>query len=639
MSKFIQWTTLHLLVFFSPALFALGLGGADVQSYLDRPLDVRIELISNSSEELQSVTAGLASAKDFELLGMSRNAITAPLEFELVTDAAQPYIHITSQLNVSEPVVQILVEVIWASGRMLREYTLFLDPPTFESPAPPVTVNTAPRAAAMPPEQKTTAAVQRAPVTPEPETQPEPEAQPEPEPSASSTEEAPEQAIADDDVEDTASAKENQQPSRESQESTAEQGVYGPVASGETLWGIARDFSRGSGYSINQTMLALQRKNPDAFINNNINSLKRGAILRLPALSEVGELSSREAMLEVMRQAEEKRTGISSVAQDFSAPTVADIGDYQETEAKEDEPVIVEQEAGHLELVPPAEEQAPDAVASDDSVTQGPDTEVIREELSRTEEELVNVKQENAYLEQRIQELEAQVAEQQSQVMGVEDSGLAAMESKLAEDRASGQPEPELAITPGGEAQPWYAGITPLIIGGAVVFIALIVWALRRRSAGQASGAESGAVAALALEAEEIRRNLDKKDDDAKTVVQKLPVSDPEPEQEQEPEPAPGPVVDIAPEPADVLPTGTLDDEGETVVQKAPEKPSGFAIDFSDDDLDVQPSEDDPEVKLDLARAYLSLGDKEASKAMLDEVLKNGSDAQKLEAKQMLDEF
>ncbi len=64
------------------------------------------------------------------------------------------------------------------------------------------------------------------------------------------------------------------------------------MARGETLWGIAREYSKGSGYSINQAMLALQRKNPEAFIKDNINSLKRGAILRLPAFSELGELSS-----------------------------------------------------------------------------------------------------------------------------------------------------------------------------------------------------------------------------------------------------------------------------------------------------------------------------------------------------------
>ena len=144
MNKRIHWAVFAVLSFFSPALLALGLGGAVVESYLDQPLNVRVELISQSSEELQSITAGLASVEDFELLGMSRTAITVPLEFEVVTDADRPYIRITSDLNIDEPVVQVLVEVVWTSGRMLREYTLFLDPPTIDSAAPPVVVKPAP---------------------------------------------------------------------------------------------------------------------------------------------------------------------------------------------------------------------------------------------------------------------------------------------------------------------------------------------------------------------------------------------------------------------------------------------------------------------------------------------------------------
>ncbi|MCW8926643.1 MAG: hypothetical protein OQJ84_10315, partial [Xanthomonadales bacterium] len=144
MCKKIQWIITSVLAVFSPALFALGLGGASVESYLDQPLDVRVEVISQSSEELQSVTVGLASADDFEMLGLSRSAITVPLDFELVTDTRQPYIHITSELKVNEPVVQVLVEVVWASGRMLREYTLFLDPPTVSSAAPQPLITPAP---------------------------------------------------------------------------------------------------------------------------------------------------------------------------------------------------------------------------------------------------------------------------------------------------------------------------------------------------------------------------------------------------------------------------------------------------------------------------------------------------------------
>ena len=150
MYKKIQWVIAGSLLFISPALYALGLGGAVVDSYLDQPLEVRVEVIAQSSEELQSVTVGLASVDDFAMLGLSRSAITVPLEFELVADASRPYIRITSDLAVSEPIIQVLVEVNWASGRMLREYTLFLDPPTFPAQAPQPKVASEPQPAPTP---------------------------------------------------------------------------------------------------------------------------------------------------------------------------------------------------------------------------------------------------------------------------------------------------------------------------------------------------------------------------------------------------------------------------------------------------------------------------------------------------------
>ena len=713
----IYWVVVAILGLFSPALFALGLGGAVVESYLDQPLDVRVELISQSNEELQSITAGLASVDDFKLLGLSRAAISVPLEFELVTDTENPYIHITSQLNVNEPVVQVLVEVVWASGRMLREYTLFLDPPTFESVAPPVTVRSTPKPAQVKtPSQQSTpppAAIVRSdpvpetpapaaeqpalreaiveepvadepieeePVTEEPVTE-EPVAE-EPvadEPAAEepvAEEPVTEESVAEEPVADEPAAEEpaaeevlteepdaedadfDQASSEDSDavESTPEQEqeqeqepeqtdeqfsgdeVYGPVARGETLWGIARDFSKGSGYSINQAMLAMQRKNPDAFIKGNINSLKQGAILRLPAFNEIAELTSREAMLEVMRQEEEIRTGVRTVAPDFSTPTLADSGDYQESVTEPAPEPVLEEEIGHLEIVPPAEKENQDSSAEEQTAAQVASSDQLMEELSRTEEELVNAQQENTYLTQRIQELETQVVAQTEKPVGIEDTDLANMESSLAQDRASDKPEPPVALTPGGEDQPWYAGKTALIGGIAIALIALIVWGLRRRNAGLLEAGLAGSVAATAVEAEETSRTSDPVEVDEVTVVQMQPEPEPKPEPEPEPESEP------EPEPADTLPM-LDDDEAETVVQlvpelqpeSAPETDIGFADE--EDQGDEEPSDDDPEIKLDLARAYLSLGDKEASRSMLEEVLKGGNESQKAEARQMLDEF
>ncbi len=168
MHKRFQWAVAVALMLSSPVLFALGLGGASVNSYLNQPLDVRVELISRSDAELQSITAGLASADDFALLGLSQSAIIVPLNFDVITDSGKPHIRITSAEVVNEPVVQILVEVVWASGRMLREYTLFLDPPTFESAAPPVVIKPVAKPAARPPVQRQPAVVKAPPTAPEP---------------------------------------------------------------------------------------------------------------------------------------------------------------------------------------------------------------------------------------------------------------------------------------------------------------------------------------------------------------------------------------------------------------------------------------------------------------------------------------
>ena len=79
-------------------------------------------------------------------------------------------------------------------------------------------------------------------------------------------------------------------------------GEYGPVASGETLWGIASNWSSGTGLDVNRVMIAIQRNNPDAFLNDNINLLKRGAILRMPEVSEVERISTSVAYSEVEQQ-------------------------------------------------------------------------------------------------------------------------------------------------------------------------------------------------------------------------------------------------------------------------------------------------------------------------------------------------
>src|SRR5699024_5131861 len=87
--------------------------------------------------------------------------------------------------------------------------------------------------------------------------------------------------------------------------SNARIGSYGPIDDNDTLWQIALNARSDRSLSVHQTMLAIQRLNPDAFINGNINLLRKGQVLRLPSADEVRSLSRTEAVREVALQNEE----------------------------------------------------------------------------------------------------------------------------------------------------------------------------------------------------------------------------------------------------------------------------------------------------------------------------------------------
>ena len=121
---------------FSPAAWSLGLGDVTVESFLNQPLQVKIDLVTRETDDLGSITAKLASADDYELIGADREAIPVPIRFLIEDIDGDAYILGTSKLPIGSPVVRLIVEVNYSSGRLLREYTVFLDPPTISDQAP-----------------------------------------------------------------------------------------------------------------------------------------------------------------------------------------------------------------------------------------------------------------------------------------------------------------------------------------------------------------------------------------------------------------------------------------------------------------------------------------------------------------------
>ena len=591
---------LGMLLMFSTGAFALGLGNAKAESYLNQPLNVRIDMLAREGEDLSGVTAKLASAEDYALIGANRDAISVPLRFSVDVQSEQPFIRVTSNLPVNDPVVRLIIELNWASGRLLREYTLFLDPPTVSSAAPPPLID-----------ERTKPAVPAALVptsdSPEPQDTAEPEEV----------------------YEDTDSTQDT---SNVAGEFTGDE-EYGPVQSGDTLWRIASNWSEGSGASINQVMVAIQTNNPQAFINNNINLLKRGAILRMPSSADIAAISVAEANSQVRAQSEQFAGGAAaptpaepSSATAVETPLVDVASDMSGAESEstrlDDSP--------QLEIVPPSEESGADSAYGEEESTESgsASTSVVdlQEELARKEEALITEQQTNEYLQERIKELESQIAATGDASLTVEDEELAGMESRLREQRmneaeaveapAASTQIPQVSTTTGDEAQPWYTHWVTWLIAVLVLVAGGFGW-YRSKIANEGiefdlNPANEDAVKSIKDEAEEILKVLDPKvkaesDDDGL-------------------EPAPGPVDEPA---------------GETQAEST-DKPAGRSKAKRDDSEEASVLDEDsadPEVRLDLARAYISMGDREAARAILGEVIEHGDEAQQAEAKSMLDEM
>ncbi|MCF5165622.1 peptidoglycan-binding protein [Pseudomonas congelans] len=248
---------------------ALGLGELSVKSTLNQPLVAEIELTEAQGLNATQVVPSLATTADFAQAGVTRQAFLNDLTFTPVINASgKSVLRITSSKPVREPYVKFLVQVLWPNGRLLREYSLLLDPPKFSPEAAAAAAAPAPAAA---PAQLATVAPSAEAPAPAPEA-PAPVANPAtlPPPAAD----------------------------KQSQYVTA---------NNDTLWEIAAKVRNGG--TVQQTMLAIQALNPEAFIGGNINRLKKGQVLRLPTPQQTTALPQSQAVAEVSRQYSAWRDG------------------------------------------------------------------------------------------------------------------------------------------------------------------------------------------------------------------------------------------------------------------------------------------------------------------------------------------
>ncbi|MDP4598626.1 MAG: peptigoglycan-binding protein LysM, partial [Pseudomonadales bacterium] len=129
--RLLMFGTVFLLLAGPPA-FGLGLGKLDLQSALNQQFVAEIELTNSTGLAVEEILPNLASQLDFDRVGIERTYELMDLRFKVVDlDADRKIIRVTSTRPVTEPFLNFLVEVLWPNGRILREYTVLLDPPIF----------------------------------------------------------------------------------------------------------------------------------------------------------------------------------------------------------------------------------------------------------------------------------------------------------------------------------------------------------------------------------------------------------------------------------------------------------------------------------------------------------------------------
>ena len=422
---------------------ALGLGELTLKSTLNQPLVAEIELLDVKDLTAAEVVPSLASPDDFAKAGVDRQAFLNDLTFTPVLNASgKSILRVTSSKPLSEPMVKFLVQVMWPNGRLLRDYSVLLDPSKFspqtaEAAAQPTSTVAAPVTGATKPSQYTT--------TPR-----------------------------------------------------------------DTLWEIAAKARNGG--SIQQTMLAIQALNPDAFIDGNINRLKTGQVLRMPDQAQSTGLPQAKAIAEVAAQNKAWRQGRRYVAKPGAGQQQLDATNRARTEgapaqAATDKLSLVSAESGKN----PGKGAAGDAKA-------------LSNKLAVTQESLDTSRRDNAELKSRMADLQSQVDKLQrllelknNQLAKLQTEGAVAapaaatapaMSAELAANPAAA-PAP-VAAAPAPEATPAPAEkpaeATPaasddqklnelltnpvllgLVGGGAVILLLLLLLLARRRKAQQAA--------------------------------------------------------------------------------------------------------------------------------------------------------
>lgn len=620
--------------------WALGLGRIEVKSRRNEPLLAEIPIVSTTPGELAALQARLASPETFRRVGLSPPAgIAADLQFSLGRDdKGRPVIRVTTLRPVEQPVVNFLIEVDWGNGRLVREYSALIDVPnTAEA------VAAAPMQLPQPAEdnrvQRAVAAAEAAPapvVAPEPTPAPEPASAPDAAPAA------PPPAIIPEPLPPAP-------PSRSA--SGLAGGEYGPVKAGESLTRIASRLGLREAGSLDQALVALLRANPEAFIQGDVNRLRRGAVLRIPSREDVAAVDAREAAQIIGRQLQQWTQARQAVAQpqDAEAGTGKDAASAQAARAATPAAVTARSEPGgrgeaRLKILPPA---APGQAKGIQTGTgAGGEGSMLQQALRQRDEEIAAKSAEITELKERVAALE-KIKDEQQKLIAMKDSELAAAQARLAAtSKAATAQQP--ATPPAPPAETSRHGASSYLWGGlGVMVLALLAgWLVRRRKPSPPPKRRVFDIADLAASmpapaGQQQAATGDRPDADPGQAATDTPeqASAVEPAEQASPEGG-----DAAPAQPAETPQWHKDEV--TSSAKAPSV-SAESTDSATADVAAEPAtatppvseipaHATPEQRFKLVRAYLDMGDEQSAQQLLLELLEHEDDAVSDEAARML---
>ncbi|MGH1542391.1 MAG: FimV/HubP family polar landmark protein [Arenicella sp.] len=375
------------LLAFCVNAYPLGLGKLTVNSYLEQPLNLNMDLVVGQNDDLNTVTASVASDAEFAAAGITKQPFINDLVFEVVRDSnSTPFIKVTSKKPIGEPFVHLLIRVKWNSGELLREYTALIDPPVYAKEAPKPIVS--PKSIGSD--------------------------------TVTVTGDSSASSVASTSV---SSASLDGETSAQVSDGA---GQYGPIQAGESLSLIAQELqSQFPDLSIYQIMYVLFRNNPDAFIDENINGLIKGSVLQFNTIEDIREASVNdgkelfsEHLARWTEQSASSQDGVK-VSNDGQSGAGGASGSGSQASGSADS--AKEFKVGSAEIS--------SASQVSNSSSDGVEVALLKEQLADTESLLGSAKLENAELKDRIQELEGQL-DDVNKLIALNDSNLADLQNQ-----------------------------------------------------------------------------------------------------------------------------------------------------------------------------------------------------------------